>query len=412
VLVGAGISVSCGIPDFRSKGTGLYNTLNYQELGLSNPEDLFDIETFQDDPRPFYRFAYSLYPGKIDPGPSHKFLARLDQQNMLLRVYTQNIDGLEQSAGVAETKVIYAHGSLLHASCMKCKARYLADDIALDVRAGTVPLCERRLAKKSKKTTEQSTSSCRGEHRTCLRRSSRTSSKKSNHQYKILPKECCGGVIKPNVTFFGEKLANNIGQSLEKDYKKADALIVMGTSLSVAPMSKVVEFMPPNILRVLVNRNIVSAPNSSKKHHDSTGKSCLFDACLLGNCDDVVHALKKKMIESEFEVSAGAQYFDKATISQIPFGVIPGESAGEWLQNQPVESVLLFPGALPYSLQEQDNDNLTIHVHCDECRKEIGGLVYSCETCFDFDLCSDCFPKLSKTHADGKHNFKKDRPMS
>ena len=43
----------------------------------------------------------------------------------------------------------------------------------------------------------------------------------------------CGGVIKPNVTFFGEKLDNVVGRSLEKDYAKADALLVMGTSLSV-----------------------------------------------------------------------------------------------------------------------------------------------------------------------------------
>ncbi len=152
---------------------------------------------------------------------------------MLLRVYTQNIDGLEQSAGVGESKIIYAHGSLLHASCMKCKVGYSAEDIAPDVRAGRVPLCERRLAKKSKKTTEQSTSRCREENGASLRRSSRNSSKKFNQQYKILPKGSCGGVIKPNVTFFGEKLANNIGRSLETDYKTADALIVMGTSLSV-----------------------------------------------------------------------------------------------------------------------------------------------------------------------------------
>jgi NAD-dependent SIR2 family protein deacetylase len=44
---------------------------------------------------------------------------------------------------------------------------------------------------------------------------------------------CCGGIIKPNIIFFGEKLALNISHKLEEDYKKADALIVMGTSLSV-----------------------------------------------------------------------------------------------------------------------------------------------------------------------------------
>lgn len=51
VLVGAGISVSCGIPDFRSKGTGIYHTMDTNELGLSTPEELFHLECFQDDPR-------------------------------------------------------------------------------------------------------------------------------------------------------------------------------------------------------------------------------------------------------------------------------------------------------------------------------------------------------------------------
>ena len=84
VLAGAGLSVSCGIPDFRSK-TGLYATLDYRELGLASPEDLFDIETFRDDPRPFFRFAHSLYPGSIEPSASHRFLAWLDRRGRLLR---------------------------------------------------------------------------------------------------------------------------------------------------------------------------------------------------------------------------------------------------------------------------------------------------------------------------------------
>ncbi|EED92342.1 predicted protein, partial [Thalassiosira pseudonana CCMP1335] len=207
VLCGAGISVSCGIPDFRSQ-TGLYNTLNYQELGLSSPEDLFDIETFLDDPTPFYRFAKTLYPGKVIPSASHRFLAWLNQRQMLLRVYTQNIDGLEEQAGVMESRVVYAHGSLLGATCVNCRATYRADEIADDVQTGKVPL----------------------------------------------KAGLCGGVIKPNITFFGEKLGNDVGRSLQKDYESADALIVMGTSLSVAPMSKVVEFLPQHIPRILINR--------------------------------------------------------------------------------------------------------------------------------------------------------------
>ena len=84
-------------------------------LGLSSPEELFDFEIFQDDPRPFYKFARQLFPNeKIRPSISHKFVSSLEEKNMLLRIYTQNIDGLEESAGVSTNRVVYAHVSMYH----------------------------------------------------------------------------------------------------------------------------------------------------------------------------------------------------------------------------------------------------------------------------------------------------------
>lgn len=216
-----------------------------QELGLTCPEDLFDIETFRDDPRPFFKFAHSLYPGSIEPGPSHKFLASLDRQQKLLRVYTQNIDSLEVLAGVRSEKLVYAHGSLSNATCTKCRATYSASDIASDVKLGRVPLCHRPRSKKAKlltsslsgggTLTEQSTKCTppAQQHSMRLRRSSSTKPTYDDNCELSVMQGLCGGVIKPNVTFFGEKLDNVVGRSLEKDYEKADALLVMGTSLSV-----------------------------------------------------------------------------------------------------------------------------------------------------------------------------------
>ena len=222
-----------------------YASTKQQELGLTCPEDLFDIETFRDDPRPFFKFAHSLYPGSIEPGPSHKFLASLDRQQKLLRVYTQNIDSLEVLAGVRSEKLVYAHGSLSNATCTKCRATYSASDIASDVKLGRVPLCHRPRSKKAKlltsslsgggTLTEQSTKCTppAQQHSMRLRRSSSTKPTYDDNCELSVMQGLCGGVIKPNVTFFGEKLDNVVGRSLEKDYEKADALLVMGTSLSV-----------------------------------------------------------------------------------------------------------------------------------------------------------------------------------
>jgi len=107
VLTGAGVSVSCGIPDFRSRD-GIYARLSKDFPDLPDPQSMFDIHYFRWDQRPFFKFAKEIYPGQFIPSLSHRFIAALDKKNKLLRNYTQNIDTLEQVAGIK--RVIQCHG--------------------------------------------------------------------------------------------------------------------------------------------------------------------------------------------------------------------------------------------------------------------------------------------------------------
>ncbi|KZV74873.1 DHS-like NAD/FAD-binding domain-containing protein, partial [Peniophora sp. CONT] len=104
VVTGAGISCSCGIPDFRSSD-GLYNLVKKQYPNVvMKGRDLFDATLFRDadSTAVFYTFISELK-RSIDaatPSPTHDFIKTLDTKKKLLRSYTQNIDGLEERAGL------------------------------------------------------------------------------------------------------------------------------------------------------------------------------------------------------------------------------------------------------------------------------------------------------------------------
>ncbi|KAF3031964.1 hypothetical protein E8E11_001129 [Didymella keratinophila] len=136
VIAGAGISVSAGIPDFRS-ATGLFNTLKKEHKLKSSGKDLFDASVYQDDTSTstFHDMVRTLsqHTKSAQPTAFHHLLATLAQEGRLMRLYTQNVDGIDTSLPPLSTQVplpkkgpwpktVQVHGGLDYMVCSKCHA--------------------------------------------------------------------------------------------------------------------------------------------------------------------------------------------------------------------------------------------------------------------------------------------------
>nr|XP_018901147.1 PREDICTED: NAD-dependent protein deacetylase sirtuin-1 [Bemisia tabaci] len=243
VLTGAGVSVSCGIPDFRSHN-GIYSRLAIDFPNLPDPQAMFDINYFRKDPRPFFKFAREIYPGQFKPSPCHRFIKMLENRGKLLRNYTQNIDTLEKVAGI--NNIIECHGSFSTASCMNpnCSNKVTSEDIREDVFAQNIPMCQ-----------------------VCKDPS---------------------GVIKPDIVFFGEGLPESFHSAMAEDKNVCDLLIVIGSSLKVRPVALIPNSLPSGVPQILINRERL--PHLT------------FDVELLGDGDVVVDTICRMLGEDFSEI--------------------------------------------------------------------------------------------------------------
>ncbi|KAG8721835.1 hypothetical protein FRC09_007314 [Ceratobasidium sp. 395] len=234
VVTGAGISCSSGIPDFRSSD-GLYNLVKsrYPDAVLKG-RDLFDAALFRDPTSSavFYTFMAELKT-QIDsarPAPVHDFLATLDAKGKLLRSYTQNIDGLEERAGLRtgdvnpaggggttgapRPKNVQLHGDIHRVRCTLCSASFACTSEHIDqFRTGTPPDCPECTARSDARTARAA---------------------------RAL--KC--GTLRPAIVLYDEPhpLGDHIGAVQTSDLgKKPDLLIVMGTSLKVHGLRRLVK---------------------------------------------------------------------------------------------------------------------------------------------------------------------------
>ncbi len=176
-LTGAGLSIDSGIPAFRGS-QGLWERFD--------PMEYASIEAFRADPVKVWGMLRELDALVLAarPNPAHLALARLEELGRLAAVVTQNIDGLHQQAGSRE--VIEFHGSGRHLRCLDCGRRLERETVDLEARPPRCP---------------------------------------------------CGGLIKPDVIFFGEAIPE---RALMRAFALASAcrvMLVAGTSAMVAPAS-------------------------------------------------------------------------------------------------------------------------------------------------------------------------------
>ncbi len=183
VFTGAGISTLSGIPDFRGSG----GVLSSQWHGMS-VEEVLSLSCFQKHPELFYEWSKAFVYGldNYQPNVVHRVVAELERRGIVSAVYTQNIDRLHQRAGSMNVKELHGSPSMHH--CLKCQAEYDYQTIAPIVQADQVPKCTK-----------------------------------------------CGGIIKPDVVFYGQDMDMDLIDNAVIDMGKADLLLVLGSSLAVQP---------------------------------------------------------------------------------------------------------------------------------------------------------------------------------
>lgn len=180
---GAGISTESGIPDFRSADSGLWHNID--------PFAVASIYGFKRDPQAFYEWVRPLAAKTLDasPNPAHHALVDLEKMGHLREIITQNIDMLHSRAG--SNCVFELHGHMRLATCISCFTVYEGQPILHQfMEDGLVPHCAK-----------------------------------------------CGGVMKPNVILFGEQLPIRELQGAQEATRKSDLMLVIGSSLEVAPAS-------------------------------------------------------------------------------------------------------------------------------------------------------------------------------
>lgn len=194
---GAGVSTESGLKDFRSQD-GLYSEFFLNE----RPEKILSRTYFFNETENFYSYYKEKFLKPLpEPNQAHHVLSMLENMGILKAIITQNIDGLHQMAG--SKKVIELHGSIHRNYALHSKTFYPGFEFILNS--------------------------------------------------KSVPRTESGELIKPDVVLYEEPLDDQVVRQAVDEIKKADVLIVGGTSLTVYPAAGFIRFFNGKHL-IIINR--------------------------------------------------------------------------------------------------------------------------------------------------------------
>ncbi|GEK01491.1 NAD-dependent protein deacetylase [Streptomyces sp. 1-11] len=204
VLSGAGISTESGIPDYRGEGGSLtrHTPMTYQE--------------FTADARARRRYWARSHLGwrtfgRARPNAGHRAVAAFERHGLLAGVITQNVDRLHQAAGTED--VVELHGSLDRVACLSCGALSPRRELARrleEANPGFDPVAAGINPDGDADLTDDQVG-----------------------DFRVLPCTVCGGILKPDVVFFGEAVPPARVEHCRALVREASSLLVLGSSLTV-----------------------------------------------------------------------------------------------------------------------------------------------------------------------------------
>ena len=204
MLAGAGCSTPSGIPDYRDENGNWRNAqpMQFNEFSSSQQaRNRYWVRSYT---------AWQRFAGAA-PNAAHRALAKLETDGWIHCLIAQNVDGLHQRAG--SRNVVELHGGLSQVRCLDCTATVSREQLQIELRRLNVDWIGTMLAM------APDGDAVIADHETA--------------SFVVPDCSACGGVLKPDVVFFGEAVPAKRVDTAVEALRASDALLVVGSSLMV-----------------------------------------------------------------------------------------------------------------------------------------------------------------------------------